>query len=145
MTACSVWACVKPTYKHCLCSFHYHQKCLVSRTLCTKTNCSKPLFLSLLCQRHFFLEYGKCHVKNCTEKPYCSQRCLKHYREKKSIRIARCKICHRKDFVNGYCTKHIVSKRCKVVGCTRAHRAKGLCTLHYFRFRRAAEKPSLNG
>ena len=135
MEKCLVFACELSVFRHQLCKFHYHQKGLMRNT-CTKTGCSKPLFLSLLCKNCFLREYGVCAVKNCNNRPYCSQKCRMHYRSKATIRRHRCQKCSRKSFVNGLCSKHILPHRCEFANCSREVFCRHLCVRHYFKVRR---------
>ena len=139
-----MWVCRGEVYKHRLCTFHYHQKTLL-RQACVKRDCSKPLFLNLLCRRHFYLEYGRCLVPLCNEKAYCSNRCRKHYRSNTKVKSLKCKLCLRKAFVNDVCAVHILPRACKVNNCNRKIRAKGLCCAHYFSERRKERKEKHEG
>ncbi len=139
MDVCTVWVCRGEVYKHRLCAFHYHQKNLLRQT-CVKQSCSKPLFLNLMCRRHFYLEYGRCLVPFCNDKPYCSNRCRKHYRSNTKVKALKCRLCSRKAFVNDVCSVHILPRMCKMNNCSRKVRAKGLCCAHYFSERRKEKK-----
>ena len=136
MEVCAVWVCRGAIYKHRLCAFHYHQKSLL-RQHCVKQGCKKPLFLNLMCRRHFYLEYGRCLVQYCNAKPYCGHRCRKHYREHAKVNVPQCKRCHRDIFVNNVCSVHILPRCCVAEGCIKPVRAKGLCSAHYYKERRS--------
>lgn len=130
-TQCIVFACKQRAWRRQLCTFHHHQRQLLT-IHCTRPHCWKPLFGdSLFCKNHFRQEYAVCCVRNCPRKTYTTHLCRKHYRSGARARIPKCAVCDRPTFALGKCAVHVFEKRC--LECGDEVRARGLCSKHYYK------------